>query len=204
MTTQKKYFTSSNIITALMVVFALGMMVSPGFKAVVIQGLMKVGLFKPSIEKVPAESVSQSATSYNINFYDDKGASLNSDALKGKVVFLNFWATWCPPCIAEMPSVNELYNAFKQNPGIAFILVDADSDLPKANNFMLKKEFQLPVYKTTQPIPAAWYEGSLPTTVVLNKAGNVVYKHTGAADYNSEKFHKFLNDLIAENADQQK
>jgi thiol-disulfide isomerase/thioredoxin len=68
-------------------------------------GLMKTGLFQPEV----SSSTSKPIQVKDIGFRDAKGKTVTLSALKGKVVFINFWATWCPPCMAEMPSINTLY-----------------------------------------------------------------------------------------------
>ena len=174
----KKIFSASNIFTALLIVFAAGMIFFPNFKAKVLQGLMKVGLFQPGVEK---HQPSNTEKNWNVSFSNSKGETIEGNALKNKVVFVNIWATWCPPCIAEMPSVDELYKTYGTNPNVIFLLVDADNNLQKAENFMAQKGYKLPVYIANGNVPSEWYEGTLPTTIVLDKNGNIAFKETGAA-----------------------
>ena len=76
------------------------------------QQLMKIGFFKPKLEKVAEQSTPEvkenSTVSNAVSFKDEAGRVYNVDELKGKVLFINFWATWCPPCKAEMPSIQVL------------------------------------------------------------------------------------------------
>ena len=62
----------------------------------------------------------------NLKFKDENGKTISLHALKGKVVFINLWATWCPPCIYEMPSIHELRKTFKDNDNLVFLMVDMD------------------------------------------------------------------------------
>ncbi|MGJ7031977.1 TlpA family protein disulfide reductase [Niabella hirudinis] len=186
--------TTQNLVTISLLALALALFVFPGFKAVVIRGLMKAGLFQPKVTAIKALPPDAAASS--VQFTTATGETHTPESLKGKVVFINFWATWCPPCIAEMPAINELYASFKDNPGIVFLLVDADQDLPKATSFIKEKQFNLPVSGFRGAVPASWYGGTLPTTVVLDKAGSVVYQHEGAADFSNKKFREFLEKLL--------
>ncbi|MBO9591840.1 MAG: TlpA family protein disulfide reductase [Niabella sp.] len=186
--------TVQNLITAGLFAFVLALFIFPEFKAVIIRGLMKVGFFQPRVETtktLPPETATAS-----VQFMTAGGHIHTPESLKGKVVFINFWATWCPPCIAEMPAIHELYNAFKNNPNIVFLLVDADQDLPKATDFIKKKQLDLPVASFRGTVPASWYGGTLPTTLVLDKTGAIVYRHEGAADFSNKKFHAFLETLL--------
>ena len=135
---------------------------------------------------------------WDVSFSNSKGETVDGNSLNRKVVFVNVWATWCPPCIAEMPSINELYKTHQANSDIVFLLVDADDNLQKAENFITQKGFNLPVFIANTNIPSEWFEGSLPTTIVLNKKGNIVYHDTGAANYNSGKFKEFIDRLLNE------
>ncbi|SDC67696.1 TlpA family protein disulfide reductase [Niabella drilacis] len=185
--------TIQNLVTAGLLAFALALFVFPEFKAVIIRGLMKAGFFQPRVTAIKATP--PEAATASIQFITESGAIHTPGSLKGKVVFINFWATWCPPCIAEMPAISELYTAFKHNPNIIFLLVDADQDLAKATAFIKKKELSLPVSSFRGTVPSSWYSGTLPTTLVLDKTGNPVYQHEGTADFSNKKFRAFLEGL---------
>lgn len=198
----KKKISLSNIFTGILVIFVLAMLFSPSFKGVVIQNLMRIGLFQPSIPDGPTEELAAgiSANTHNeeILFRNMEDEVIELSDQKGKVVFINFWATWCPPCIAEMPAINRFYSSFKDNDKIVFLMVDVDNDPVKSQKFMDKRKFDLPVYTPASPIPSSYMGGSIPTTLVLNKYGKVVFKHEGMGDFSNEEFKTFVNKLIAE------
>jgi thiol-disulfide isomerase/thioredoxin len=165
----------------------------PSAKALLLQGLMQVGLFNPETQTEKTTLTSQSLA---IQFKDSKGKITSLAELKGKVVFLNFWATWCPPCLAEMPSINKLYEQYKDHENVAFIMVDADHDFAKSNAYMNRKGYQLPIYQMASNVPEDLFSGSLPTTIVFDKKGRLSFKHEGAANYHSKKFTTFIQQLI--------
>lgn len=189
-----KTLTKKRILNLLFIAMLAVFIFVPSAKAFLIQGLMQVGLFKPAIEQPKQQAIQDLSA---IKFKDAKGNTLSLADLHGKVVFLNFWATWCPPCLAEMPSVNKLHQQFKNDSEVAFILVDADSDFAKAQAYMDRKGYQLPVYNIASSIPETLFAGSLPTTVVLDKKGRLSFKEVGAANYASDKFINFINQLKA-------
>ena len=197
----KKWFTTSNVLTASMMVFVVVMLVSPNFKGVVIQGLMKIGLFQPDVsaknEKTPISKIIQGEKT-RVLFKDETGSILNLSDLKGKVVFINFWATWCPPCIAEMPSINKLQEKFKDNKDFIVLMVDADNQLDKSIKFMAKRNYNLKVYTPASQIPTELLSKALPTTIILDKKGKTVFKHEGGADYTNQEFIKFVENLLKE------
>ncbi len=69
---------------------------------------------------------------------------INTAGLKGKVVFINFWASWCPPCRAEFPSIQEFYDQYKSNPDMVFLTVNLDDDPELGKVYMKQKNFTLP------------------------------------------------------------
>lgn len=174
------------------VIIILVVLFVPSAKAFMIQGLMEIGLFKPN---VGSKTLPATPNLSNIKFKDAKGKIINLDELKGKVVFINFWATWCPPCLAEMPSVNKLHQQFATDTAIVFLMIDADGDFPKAQAYMDKRKYQMPVYTFASELPAALFKGSLPTTIVFDKKGRISFNEEGAANYSDPKFIAFIKQL---------
>ena len=166
----------------------------PTSRAYFQQGLMKIGLFKPTLEE-PEKINSQISVQNNISFKNDKGEIVNMNDLKGKVVFINFWATWCPPCIAEMPSIATLYERLKGNSEVIFLIVEIEGESEKANKFMTGKQLNLPVYYPNSQIPKEWLGGSIPTTLIINKHGEIATKHEGLADYSRQEVSDFIIEL---------
>lgn len=190
---KKKWLSVSNISTAVMVVFLATMVISPQVKGWTIQALMKVGLFQPKINKQPDKAYAEPLP--NVLFWDGDGKTVDLASLKGKVVFINFWATWCPPCIAEMPSINALNGKFKDNENVVFLMVDVDNNYEKSKNFMKKHQYALKVVSPASEMPPVLMQGAIPTTVILNKEGKMVYRQEGAADYNSSQLVDMIRKL---------
>jgi thiol-disulfide isomerase/thioredoxin len=185
-------YLKKNLINILLISLVLLITFVPSAKAFMMRGLMEIGLFKPGTANTAAPPA---ADLTGIRFKDIRGKVVDLGNLKGKVVFLNFWATWCPPCQAEMPSINKLYTQFKDDPDVVFLLVDADSKLPEAQQFMQKKKFNIPVYEVASNIPEQLFKGSLPTTIVFDKQGRVRFNEEGAANYAHKKFIDFMLEL---------
>ena len=128
-----------------------------------------------------------------IGSLDEKQSPVSQARFRdGQPWLINFWATWCPPCIAEMPSVNELYEKLQHNKNIVFIMVDADHDFSKSVPFMNKHQFTLPLYEANSVIPENLLGGSIPTTVIFDKNGQLVFHHEGAGDYRSVNVADYL------------
>jgi len=191
---EKKKLTAGNITYLLSAAIIVIMLVNPTAKALLIRGLIGIGFFKPDI---PVQvSKKALADPFNISFRDSTGRILNTADLKSKVIFVNFWATWCPPCIAEMPTLNGFYKQYKNAPNVVFILADVDNNYTKANEFMKKHQYVLPVYTLASNIPEDIMDGTIPTTLVFNKKGELVFRHTNTANYNSAGFTDYFTTLL--------
>lgn len=195
----KKWYAASNIIYGILVVSMLLLIMVPDAKSWAIRGLMKIGLFQPDITE-QAQNIKSAVAVNELNqevvFENGSGKKVSLSSLKGKVVFINFWATWCPPCRAEMPTINKLYQNLKDEENIVFLMVDPDESYEKAQKYMDKNEFSLPVYIPTSPVPYTFLAGALPTTVILDKEGRIAIRHEGAADYGNPEIEKLIRELI--------
>lgn len=127
--------------------------------------------------------------------YDYNGKVYEFDELTDKPVFLNMWATWCPPCVAELPTILDLYQNNKEFSN--FILVSYENpELVKA--FAEKNGYtDLPFYYTATT-PTDFESQSIPTTFIINKKGKVMLKKKGAARWNSDKTVQLLKQLYEE------
>lgn len=131
-------------------------------------------------------------TDYNWHLQGLNGKQINFMQSQNKTVVLNFWATWCPPCVAEMPSLQSLYNDYYDQVDFYFVSNEKQGVIYK---FLSKNDYQLPVYKALAQQPKPLQASSLPTTYIIDKNGNIHVQKVGAADWNTEKVRKLLDDL---------
>jgi len=156
---------------------------------------------EPEISNLILEETQIKLTESDLNwsFTDVDGKEYLLDDLTNKVVFMNFWATWCVPCIAEFPSLNDLYKKYKDNDQIVFLFLSYESS-GKVKRFMKEKaEFNLPFYNfELKSKPNLFSSSGIPTTIIINTKGEMVLKHTGMAHWDSDNVMKLLNDLLIE------
>lgn len=161
------------------------------------RGVLATGLMNPDLEKITpiknSKPLNKRKADFNLKMVDADGNMTSLAALKGKVIFLNYWATWCPPCIAEMPNIVKLHEELGSE--VAFVMLSFDKDFEKAKDFNNKKGYQLPIHAPASKIPAMLASSSLPTTYIIDKDGNLVFTHKGMANYNSSEFKEFLENL---------
>ncbi|WP_082915272.1 TlpA family protein disulfide reductase [Arachidicoccus ginsenosidimutans] len=158
---------------------------------------MNTGLFNADIANGHSEKKEKNKPE-DFYFKDANSQLMNTSSLRGKVVFINFWASWCPPCRAELPSIMAFYKQFKNDKNIYFLFLNEDTDIKSAIHFLNSNGYQVPFYTQEGQISEQIFTGSLPTTVLLDKKGNMIYYHTGVAKYDSKSFIKQIEQLIEE------
>lgn len=141
-----------------------------------------------------AQKDQKSLRAYDWQLFDMDGKRFNLEETRGKVVVVNFWATWCPPCVAEMPSFQQLYEAYGSNVQFVFY---ANDELERVQSFMVKKKYSFPVYIAGTEVPAELEHPSIPTTYIIDTQGNIVLKEVGAADWDSRAVFDLLDRLLS-------
>lgn len=159
------------------------------------QLVLSTGIVKPDLKQGANGALTESEDIYNFILAGTDGKLLDMQAYKGKVIFMNYWATWCPPCIAEMPGINNLYKATASD-DIVFVMISLDDDFSKAARFVEKKGYDFPIFKVQSNIPAPFRSQSIPTTFIIAPDGSIAASHKGMADYDNEKVKGFLKGLI--------
>ncbi len=145
----------------------------------------------PSIEKTENQIT---ISSYNWQLKGINTNDVDFNSLKGKVVIVNFWATWCAPCLAEMPSLESLYKDYGDK--VAFLLItneNPDVVIP----FLKKKGYTAPIYIPTTQNPSELNTETIPKTFLIDKSGKIIIE-AGRADWNSKKTRKLLDKLLIE------
>lgn len=116
----------------------------------------------------------------------------NLKNLKGdKLIFLNFWGTWCPPCREEWPTIQKLYDSKKGK--IDFVLIAMQDEEEKVIKFMKDNNYSVPVYIAQSPISNTVLPKVFPTTFLLDKNGRILLKEDASKDWNSKSVHQFID-----------
>lgn len=111
--------------------------------------------------------------------------------LKGKKVFVNIWATWCPPCRREMPSIAALYNSVDKNK-VAFIMLDVDDNFEKARQYLAKNQLGLPAFYPAENLPPLFNVQGIPATFIFDEDGALIETINGSTDYDTDAFRQML------------
>ncbi len=178
----------SNILFIILIILLL----VPQTRKPIQVGLNRMISFSPS--KI-AEDERDTLESYNWNLVDLNGEPVNFKSSIGKVAVVNLWATWCPPCIAEMPSFQKLYDQYGDRVDFYFVSTE---EAAKLQQFLNKKHYRLPVYQPLDMAPQKLQSRSLPTTIVISKKGKIAVNKKGSANWNDSGFKELLDQLLAE------
>lgn len=123
---------------------------------------------------------------------DLNGKLFNLADFKGKKVFVNLWASWCPPCKAEIPSIEKLYSKVDKSKA-AFVMLSLDNDFETAVKFAAKNKMATPVYYPAENLPALFNVQGIPATFIFDEKGNLINRIEGGDDYDTEKYLNFFN-----------
>ncbi len=132
----------------------------------------------------------------DVNYVDTNGTAYTKQSLSGKVVVINFWATWCKPCLKEIPDLSKVYERYKDRGVVVLgVLASDNPDNGTLLNFQSDNEMTFPVVRATSDILISYdYPGSLPTTFIFDRTGHQAHMHVGALS--SEKLVSILDPLI--------
>ncbi|MNK07856.1 Thiol-disulfide oxidoreductase ResA [compost metagenome] len=128
-----------------------------------------------------------------------EGSPLSREDLKGKVVVIDFWASWCGPCKVAIPHYNTLHKKY-QDKGVIFVGINEDDDIKARDAFLNKADVEFPMYQdSNQKFAKSFNVVALPSLFVLNKEHKVVALFRGFDKSKPESLDKLLQELIEKN-----
>ena len=167
------------------------------------RGLLASGLWRATppaspvtVPTVQPASLRTADYPYPLPLLTLDGRPANLRQFRGKAVLVNLWASWCPPCLAEMPGLQALYQKTDTSK-VAFVLISLDANPNKARALLKRKGYTMPVFFPAAPLPAPFDSPSIPSTVILTPNGRLADRHDGMADYDTPAFRAALEKLSA-------
>ena len=159
---------------------------------VVVLGRIMRRRLKRKLEPPPLPT---SSWDYSMELADLVGRPVSFADSAGQVLVLNFWATWCAPCVAEMPSLRRLLDE-TADLDVQFGFITRE-DPPLVRRFVEKRGIDLPVYILSGEPPECFKGRAIPATFVLDRAGTIALRHFGAARWDAENVVAFVRGLAA-------
>ena len=188
---QKKWY---SILSDIIFVLLVLLLIIPSTRTEVASFFIRLTSLPPSTLEAD-EQIKINIQSKNWNILDMDGNTISLESLNEKPIFLNFWTTWCPPCIAELPGIEELHKKYGSE--MNFVLV-SDEPRAKVRAFAKKKEFEgLPFYQN-KSVPNDFSSQSIPTTFIISKEGTIVLSKKGVAKWNSGRVEDIIENLISD------
>ncbi len=168
------------------------LMIIPATRKPITSTLIRITMRKPQVKE--AENIPKLTTrDLTFAFEDFEGNLYSLEDFQDEVILLNFWATWCPPCRAEMPSIQKLYNEYGDK--IAMILITSE-EKSILRDYLEENNYDLPVYIQKTALTPSFPVQSIPTTFLIARDGSLLLKKTGAANWNSDDFKSKLDNLL--------
>ncbi len=193
----KKKWKEKSLLSKISDIIFIGLLVALIFP----QGRMAIGGFinqiKAKIDNpdILENEIQLTDNDFNWLMKNTNNETVNLEQSKGKVIFINLWATWCPPCIGEMPEIESLYQKFKDNDNVEFYLI-SNEHIDKIENFRTKKSYTFPVYQSLQNTPGVFSSKSIPTTFLISKDKKIVIRKTGASNWGGKKMIEIIEKLM--------
>ena len=154
---------------------------------------IKSKIIQPKVDE--NAEITLSDEDYKWQLADIDGNIVTMSDYEGKVIFINFWATWCGPCVGEMPEIQKFYDKFKDNDNVVFLIVS--NEKPEVvKKFIEKKNYTFPVYSARSQIPQKLSSRSIPTSFLISKNGGIVLSKKGAANWGGSKMEEAVNKLL--------
>lgn len=174
----------------LLFIMIILLLIIPNTRTPIQVGVNRLLAFSPSeVDKAERKEI----VSYHWEFYDLDERKRNFKEAEGKVAIVNLWATWCPPCIAEMPSLAALHDSYGDRVEFYFV---SQEEPEKLRTFLDKKNYSIPVFRPATLPPPGLDSKRLPTTYLIDKKGEIVIEKSGAADWNSDKVRGLIDELL--------
>ena len=144
------------------------------------------------MDKVSASDAS------NFTLMSAHGQDISLTDYEGKFVLLNFWATWCPPCVREMPALNDLHNQLHKSNNFEVVGVHVGPALATVKQFLKDKPVDFDIVIDKNMSLSSWPVSGLPTTFLISPSGKLIYKATGEREWASEEMVSFIRGIMKE------
>jgi peroxiredoxin len=160
--------------------------------------VLMLGLSLPLAAALPASNVAAGATAAAFQLPAAAGDPVSLAGLKGQVVLINFWASWCGPCRQEMPVLDQLYRKYKPA-GFTLLGVNVEPKSADALGFLKTTPVSFPILFDTQSKVSNLYEvAGMPSTVIVDRKGTVRYVHQGYKPGDESQYQDQIRSLLRE------
>jgi thiol-disulfide isomerase/thioredoxin len=159
-------------------------------------GTVLLHLVRKRVEAHAPELVADHVPEIDFEFHTLNGEKKKLSDYKGKVVFLDLWGTWCLQCVAEMPTVQRLYDHYRNDQQVVFLIVSRDDTPQSVERYARRGDYTLPFYVTrNEDVPPSMYLQQYPATFLFSPDGMLAAHHAGGADWSAPSVIEFMDSL---------
>lgn len=177
-------------ITDLLFIVLVILLIIPGSRKELMTYGSKLRMYLTSVEA--KEQIQELKGTNSMVLQDSEGNRYTLDDFLDKPVFINYWASWCPPCRAEMPTIEELY---KQHGSNVHFLIVSNQPFSKQNEYLDKEGYDFPHYRLLSKPEGSFSYTVLPTSMVIAQNNKIILRKEGAVNWQSKKVKKIFNNL---------
>lgn len=157
------------------------------------KGQTPVGTVGSNVKKLGIEILEKRTAAPEFALKDQAGKQITLTEPRGRVVFLNFWATWCPPCVQEMPALEKLHQELAKE-GLVILAANFQETPERVNDFFREHKLTFTALLDSDGKVSALYQAwALPVSVIINKRGELAARAIGVKDWDSAEARQFLN-----------
>ena len=145
----------------------------------------------------PSGSLAFLSAAPTLPIYDRSGKKIDLTQEKGHLTVFHFWATWCPPCVEEIPALSRFWDRYRNRSDIVLYTISVDKDWSTIDAFNKKNPNDLPVYRDPNAVTAQRFGTTqYPETYIVNKAGRVIYRVQGGVEWNDQSVQQRIEQLL--------
>ena len=153
-------------------------------------------LFILLLSVIACVSLSCAEVSYDFTLQDLEDKPISLSDYKGKIVFIDFWATWCPPCRASIPKVEQLYEQYKDQEDFVVLGINLQEDKETITKFMKKQKMNYPILLSDKNVIANYKISSIPKFFLIDRNGDIYNKYVGFAPGVEELWQQDIEKLL--------
>ena len=146
----------------------------------------------------PSGSLAFLSAAKTLPIYDRAGHETDLAKQKGKLTIIHFWATWCPPCVEEIPALSRFWDQYRTRSDVVLYSISVDKDWKTIDAFTARNPNRLPVYRDPDGRTSTRFGTSqYPETYITNRAGRVLYRVQGAVSWDDPEVRRRIDQLLA-------
>jgi cytochrome c biogenesis protein CcmG, thiol:disulfide interchange protein DsbE len=146
----------------------------------------------------PSGSLAFLSAAPELPIYDREGRKTDLTKEKGRYAIVHFWATWCPPCVEEIPALTRFWEKYGGRNDLVLYAISVDKDWKTVDKFAVKNPLKVPLYRDPDAKTATRFGSSqYPETYIVNRAGRVLFRVQGAVSWDDPGVRRRIEQLLA-------